>query len=71
MSYTLTTQEQTEIIDQHLRSLAFKKYNLELSLIEEEAAQTPNPGTVEDLNRQILNTNAQISALTEEKENLE
>jgi hypothetical protein len=70
MTYTLTLQERTDIIDQHLRSLAFKKYNLEMSLLEEESAQIPNQGAVEDLNKQLLNANAQIVALAEEKESL-
>ena len=70
MTYTLTLEERTNIIDQHLRSLAFKKYNLEVSLLEEESAQIPNQGAVEDLNKQLLNANAQIVALTEEKESL-
>lgn len=70
MTYTLTVEERTDIIDQHLRSLAFKKYNLEISLLEEEAAQIPSQGIIEDLNKQLLNANAQIVALTEEKESL-
>lgn len=70
MTYTLTLEERRDIIDQHLRSLAFKKYNLEVSLLEEEAAQIPNQGAVEDLNKQLLNANAQIVALAEEKESL-
>jgi hypothetical protein len=70
MTYTLTVEERSDIIDQHLRSLAFKKYNLEVSLLEEESAQIPNQGAVEDLNKQLLNANAQIVALAEEKESL-
>jgi hypothetical protein len=70
MTYTLTLEERRDIIDQHLRSLAFKKYNLEVSLLEEESAQIPNQGAVEDLNKQLLNANAQIVALAEEKESL-
>jgi hypothetical protein len=70
MTYTLTLEERSDIIDQHLRSLAFKKYNLEVSLLEEESAQIPNQGAVEELNKQLLNANAQIVALTEEKESL-
>ena len=66
MVYTLTNQEKSEIISQHLKALEYSKYNVEVSLIEENAAPAGSEGAVTDIQNQIDKTNLKIAALVAE-----
>jgi hypothetical protein len=70
MTYELNVEEKTAIIDQHLRNLGFKKYNLDLSLIEEQALSEPNSEVVAKINSDISEVVAQRAALLTELEAL-
>jgi hypothetical protein len=66
MVYELTTQEKTDIVNQHLRTLEFSVYNLELSIMEEEAKSAPEETTLGSLNSSLLDLNSKKSALLAE-----
>ncbi len=66
MSYQLTSEEKINIITQHLRTLGFARYNLEVSLMEEQAVNNPSEDTVNSLGEQIGVLDAKIEALVAE-----
>jgi len=66
----LTNEDKISIIDQHQRSVEYSKYNLQLSVIEENAIDSPNQETIESLNSQIAEIDKKIAALNAEKESL-
>jgi hypothetical protein len=66
----LTNEEKTGIINQHKRNIVFNKYNVELSLIEENALTTPNAETVASLTAQVAELDRKLAALDEELEAL-
>ncbi len=66
----LTNEEKTGIINQHKRNIVFNKYNVELSLIEENALTTPNAETVASLTAQVAELDRKLTALDEELEAL-
>jgi hypothetical protein len=66
----LTNEEKTGIINQHKRNIVFNKYNIELSLMEENALTTPNAETVASLTAQIAELDRKLTALDEELEAL-
>ena len=64
--YVLTNEEKSSIIESHLRTLGYSKYNLQVNLMEEEAAETPSPDAIASVNAQIASVNKKIEALVEE-----
>ncbi len=66
----LTNEEKTGIINQHKRNIVFNRYNIELSLMEENALTTPNAETVASLTAQIAELDRKLAALDEELEAL-
>lgn len=70
MSTTLTKEEKTIIIDQHIRNLDFSIYGLELEVIQYEAGSTVDPEGLERINNNLSNLNAKKAALNEEKASL-
>lgn len=62
----LTNEEKLGIISQHKRNISLNKYNLELSLLEENALTTPNTDLVASLTAQIADYDLKIAALDEE-----
>lgn len=68
--YTLTNEEKSSIIESHLRTLAYSKYNLQVNLMEEEAATTPSTEAIASLNVQISSNNSKIEALVSELSSL-
>jgi hypothetical protein len=64
--YVLTNEEKSSIIESHLRTLAYSKYNLQVNLMEEEAAETPSTDGIASINVQIASVNKKIEALVEE-----
>ena len=63
MAYTLSKEEKISIIDSHRRNLAYNKYNLEMSKIQEEAKDSPSAVALEDLNSKIDEISDQLAAL--------
>lgn len=66
MTYELTDQEKIDILNQHLKNLEYSAFNLSVSVIEEEAANTPNTASITSLNTQIAEVNAKKTALLAE-----
>jgi hypothetical protein len=64
--YELSNEEKISIIESHLRTLGYSKYNLEVNLLEEESATTPSVDAVESVNAQISSVNKKIAALIAE-----
>lgn len=68
--YELTNEEKNNIIITHLRTLAFQKYNLEVSILEEQALEEPNQETINALNAQAQVVQNKISRLETESNSL-
>jgi hypothetical protein len=66
MTYELTTQEKTDILNQHLRNLELSIYNLTLSILEEEAKSTPEAAILSSYNSDLSDLNAKKTALLDE-----
>jgi hypothetical protein len=70
MTYELSTEEKVSIVNQHLRNISFKKYNLDLSLAEEQALSTPSQERINEINSDIAEVAAQTAVLLLELESL-
>lgn len=70
MTYELSNEEKAGVVSQHLKSLEYSIYNIELSKIEENAVAVPNTGNIASLNEQLVPLNAKRSALIAELEQL-
>lgn len=62
----LSNEEKINIINSHIRNLEYNKYNLEISIIEENAKNSPAMDTLSSLNAQVAEINTQLTALTSE-----
>jgi hypothetical protein len=63
MADLLTTEEKIGMINQHIKNIELNQYNLDLSLIEENALDKPDSGRVESLEAQIAEAATKINAL--------
>ena len=70
MTIELSKEEKQAIVNQHIRSLLVNKYNVEISLIEENSISPVNQSTITLLNNQINYIDTKINALQEELESL-
>jgi hypothetical protein len=70
MSTILTNEEKSGIVSQHIKNVEYSLYNLNLSLIEENAVSSPDATKISSLNDQISDLNAQKTALQSELSNL-
>jgi hypothetical protein len=68
--YTLTNEEKNNIIITHLRTLAFQKYNLEVSILEENASDQPNQDNLTSYTSQVDVINKKIERLEAESSSL-
>lgn len=66
MSTELTKDEKIQIINNHIKNLKTNKYNLEVSLIEENSLELVSDITVSSLTTEISNTTSRIEALQAE-----
>jgi hypothetical protein len=66
MTTTLTNEEKSGIVSQHIKNVEYSLYNLNLSLIEENAVTSPDATKISSLNDQITDLNAQKTALQSE-----
>lgn len=67
MTYELTIAEKIEIIDQHIKNLSYSKFNLEVSVLTEEALSPVDQAKIDALTLQIADVNSKIDALEQEK----
>lgn len=66
MSITLTNEEKAAVVSQHIKNVDYSIYNLELSVIEENAVSSPDADKISSLNSQLTDLNLQKTALTSE-----
>jgi len=66
----LNNEEKISVVDSRIRSLEYNKYNLQLSLIEENAVSIPNEDSIESIENQMNLVNLKIAALQLEKSEL-
>jgi hypothetical protein len=66
MTYELTNEEKEAVVNQHLRSLEYSKYNVQVSIKVENAVVAPNATTISDLNTQLADITAKLAVLAEE-----
>ena len=66
MSTILTNEEKSAIVSQHIKNIEYSIYNLEVSIIEEEAIESPDSDKISNLNSEITELNAKKAALTTE-----
>ena len=71
MTSILTNEEKAQIINSHKKNLAMNKYNLELSILEEDAKDTPDSSALLLLNTQMSGIDKQIAALDLELDKLQ
>jgi hypothetical protein len=67
----ITNEEKMGIINQHMRNVQVNKYNLELTLLEENALTSPNTETVTSITAQIAEANKKIAVLETELESVQ
>ena len=67
----ITNEEKLGIINQHMRNVQVNKYNLELTLLEENALTSPNAETVSSLTAQIAEANKKMAVLETELESVQ
>jgi hypothetical protein len=70
MTIELTTEEKLTILDQHIKSVNYGLYGLELDLLEINATANPDAGQIANINTRIAASNAKKSALAEERNSL-
>lgn len=67
---TLTNEDKISIINQHKRAVEYSKYNLSVSLIEENAVSVPDQEAIKSLNDKIADHDSKLSALDDEIDSL-
>ena len=62
----LSNEDKIAIINQHKRNVEYSKYNLEISVILENAVVNPNKETIDSLNEKISDLDKKILVLDAE-----
>ncbi len=70
MTTTLTNEEKLNIVEQHLKTIDYSIYGLQLDLLEAQAVNAPDLTIVESINSRISVANAKRTALVEEQNSL-
>jgi hypothetical protein len=66
MTTLLSNEEKTTIVNQHLKNLHYSQFNLEMSLVEENAKTSPEAETITSLNTQLSDIASRVEALESE-----
>jgi type I restriction-modification system DNA methylase subunit len=66
MSVELTNEEKIQIINSHIKNLKTNKYNLQISIVQENSVETPVTEKIAKLNSEISDANSRITALEAE-----
>jgi prefoldin subunit 5 len=66
MTIELSKEEKISIINQHIKTLKYNKYDYQISIKEEEAVATPSTSRVDSLNEKITEVDAKVAALSAE-----
>lgn len=65
---TLSNAEKKDIIDQHVRTVDYSIYNVELEVLTANAVSSPDTQTIAALNARLSDLNAKRTALLAEKD---
>jgi hypothetical protein len=68
---SLSNQDKISIVEQHIKNLQLNKYNLEVSVVEENALENPAQSTLDSLNSQIADVVTKLAALNTELSTLQ
>jgi len=66
MTIQLTKDEKAQIINNHIKSLSYTKYNLEIDILQENAKATPVASSITAFQNQLEDIQGQITALNTE-----
>jgi hypothetical protein len=66
MTIQLTKEEKAQIINNHIKSLSYTKYNLEVDILQENAKSSPVLSSITAFENQLEDIQGQISALNTE-----
>lgn len=67
---TLSNEDKISIINQHKRNVEYGKYNITVSLIEENSVSSPDQDAITALNAKLADHNSKLSALDAEIDSL-
>lgn len=67
---TLSNEEKMGIAIQHKKNVEYNKYNLELTLIEENAVTSPNAEAIASVTFEIAEMNKKLTAIQAEIDSL-
>jgi len=70
MTIELTNEEKLGIVEQHIKSIDYGIYGIQLDLIEINATSAPDASQVTNLNTRLTALNAKRVALVTEKNSL-
>ena len=70
MTVLLSNEEKAGIINQHLRNLHYSKFNIEISLVQENARVQKETETIASLNAELADVETRITALEAELDKL-
>lgn len=70
MTIELTNEEKLGIIEQHIKSIDYGIYGIQLDLIEINATAAPDASQVTNLNTRLTALNARRAAIVTEKNSL-
>ena len=70
MTIELTNEEKLGIVEQHIKSIDYGIYGIQLDLIEINATSSPDASQVTNLNTRLTAYNAKRAALVTEKNSL-
>ena len=66
MTSMLTNEEKSAIVNQHIKNVEYSIYNIELSVVAENAVSSPDADKIASLNNQLSDLTAQKTALEAE-----
>lgn len=67
----VTTDEKIHMINQFMKNLSYNRYNVELSLLTENAVAVPNQNNVDSFTIQLQEIDDKLAALEQELTTLE
>lgn len=70
MTIELTNEEKLNIVNQHLKSVDYSIYGLQLDLIEINSTANPDASQVSNINTRTTAANARRAALVTERDSL-
>lgn len=70
MSYELTKEEKITIVNQHLKTLEYSRYNIQMSMDQENAIENPSQIVIGSLTNQLAENDARKAVLLAELDEL-